>query len=287
MKPTRRDRREKRTVKSDYLEPLVQALGDATVLAGVRAEELAPVAYQLALYFGLRRDPATSAVLADLYERLLAERPLEERAELVEDLVTSVSGGASSVLALLPILQHERDAGLVRDAAMTFATRMAPTAGDVLTGPRMLRTLLDHTDSEAVRAGLVAALVAMGDSRVRPLLAGTWALLSDEAVAALVALPRTTATRLEVEWLLDGLEDAAPARFAAIAASLARLPGEGGGRILELERELPAGPGGDALTVLRDLAPASLAAELAPRLADLARRAAPGALDAVSAAFAG
>ncbi|MFM8559797.1 MAG: hypothetical protein ACKOC6_09405, partial [bacterium] len=62
-----------------------------------------------------------------------------------------------------------------------------------------------------------------------------------------------------------------PARFAAIAASLARLPGEGGGRILELERELPAGPGGDALTVLRDLA----------------RRAAPGALDAVSAAFAG
>ncbi|MFM8559604.1 MAG: hypothetical protein ACKOC6_08390, partial [bacterium] len=224
MKPTRRDRREKRTVKSDYLEPLVQALGDATVLAGVRAEELAPVAYQLALYFGLRRDPATSAVLADLYERLLAERPLEERAELVEDLVTSVSGGASSVLALLPILQHERDAGLVRDAAMTFATRMAPTAGDVLTGPRMLRTLLDHTDSEAVRAGLVAALVAMGDSRVRPLLAGTWALLSDEAVAALGAPPRPTATRLEVEWLLDGLEDAAPARFAAIAASLARRP---------------------------------------------------------------
>ena len=287
MKPSRRDRREKRALKSDYLEPLVTALGDATVLAGVRVEELQPIAYQLALYFGHRRDPATSAVLGEVYDRLLNEVEREARAELVDDLMTAIASGSTSVLALLPVLQRETEAELVRTAALVFATRMAPTAGDTLTGPRMVRTLLEHAEPDGVRAGLVGALLALGDARVVPLLEGAWRVLAPAAADALLALPRPMATRLEVEWLLSWLEDAEPARFTAVAASLARLAHESGGVIVEVEREIPAGPSGDALTLLREWTPRALAQELAPRFESLARRAAPGALDEVQRAFAG
>jgi hypothetical protein len=93
------------------------------------------------------------------------------------------------------------------------------------------------------------------------------------------------ATRLEVEWLLQGLEDAEPERFARIAGSLARLPQEGDGVILDLERELPAGKAGEALTVLREWSAASMGEALAEQFAGLERRAEPGAMAAVSAAF--
>lgn len=285
MKPTKRDRREKRVLPSDYLEPLVAALGDADTLAKVREEELLPVAYQLALYFGVRRDPATSAVLGDLYERLLTDVTVEERAGLIEDLAASIAGGATTVLALLPVLQRERDAALVRTAALVFAMRMAPTEGDVMTGPRMVRTLIEHAEPDGVRAGLAGALLALGDLRVKPLLDGLWAALPPAAIDALLALPRPMATRLEVEFLLAGLEDAEPVRFARIAESLVRLARESEGVILELERELPAGKSGEALTVLREFTPASLGETLSERFAGLERRAEPGAMAAVSAAF--
>ena len=115
------------SLPADYLEPLVRALADPNVLAGIRVAELQPVAFQLALYFGLRRDADTAAALGSVYERLVHEVPLAERAQLVEDLAAAVTGGASSVLALLPVLQREPDAGLVRDAAHVFATRMSAT----------------------------------------------------------------------------------------------------------------------------------------------------------------
>ncbi len=286
MKPSRRDRREKRALKSDYLEPLVQALGDPAVLAGMRVEELQPVTFQLALYFGHRRDPATSAVLGEVYDRLLAEVDRASRATLLDDLVAAIASGSTTVLALLPVLQRETDADLARTAALVFATRMAPTGGDVLTGPRMLRTLLEHAEPDGVRAGLVGALLALGDARVAPFLDGAWRLLSPEAADALLALPRGMATRLEVEWLLAWLEDAEPARFTAVAASLARLPQEGGGMIVEVERELPVGPNGDALALLREWTPQALAQELAERFASIARRAEGDAFDPVRGAFA-
>ena len=67
-----------------------------------------------------------------------------------------------------------------------------------------------------------------------PLLEGAWRVLAPAAADALLALPRPMATRLEVEWLLSWLEDAEPARFTAVAASLARLAHESGGVIVPM-----------------------------------------------------
>jgi hypothetical protein len=279
-----RSRPDPTSLPNDYLEPLVNALADPAVLAGIRPEELEPVTFQLALYFGVRRDPATSAALGGVYDRLVAEVPADAREVLVQDLATAITGGASSVLALLPALQRERDAGVARSAALAFATRME-AGEDGLAGPRAVRTLVDHADSDAVRAGLVGALLALGDPRVKPLIAGLWRALSPPARDALLALGRPLATRLETEWLLDWLEDAEPATFNAVAASLARLPAEGEGRVLELARELPATPAGAALTVAREWPAAALGASLTERFMSLARRAEPGAFDAVLVAW--
>lgn len=277
---------EAQRLPEDYLEPLVRALGDEAVLAGIRVEELQPVAFQLALYFGVRRDGDTAAALGAVYERLVRDVTLEARTLLVEDLVAAVAGGATSVLALLPVLQRETSAALVRSAALTFATRMHSSPEESLAGPRALRALLDHAEHDPARAGLVGALLALGDERMRPLLAGAWRALTPGAATALLALPRTHASRLEAEWLLDWLEDADPATFQSVAASLAALPVVGRGRVLELARRLPSGPEGDVLEVTRAWDPAELGGLLAERFRSLARRAEdPAALDAVLAAW--
>jgi hypothetical protein len=283
MSPRRAPARGK---SADYLQPLVAALADPGVLAGIRPAELQPVAFQLALYFGFRREPATASALAGVYERLHRDGTEDDRRTLVRELAAAVRREATSVLALLPVLQHERDAGLVREAAFTFATRMPEAAGETLSGPRAIRALLDHTESAGVRAGLVGALLAIGDRRVAPILDGTWRLLDATGRDALLALPRERATLLEVEWLLGWLEDADPAAFTAVAELLAALPAAGEGRIVDLERELPAL--GEAGTVHELCAWSTVEAgeRLAPRLRDLARRAAaPELLDGVRRAW--
>lgn len=284
-----RPRPDKTALPSDYLEPLVNALADPAVLAAIRVEELEPVTFQLALYFGVQRDPETAAVLGEVYERLVAEIAAEDRDVLVQDLATAITGGASSVLALLPALQRERDAGVARTAAMAFATCMeaGPDQGgqDGLAGPRSVRALVDHADSDVLRAGLVGGLLALGDTRVKPHLSGLWCALSAEARDALLALPRAHASRLEVDWLLDWLEDAEPAAFSAVAASLARLPADGGGRVLELEREFPAAAGSAGFVITREWPVAALGSSLTERFVSLSRRAEPGAFAEVLKAW--
>ncbi len=268
----KRPRPERPSIPADYLEPLVAALADPAVLAGIRVSELQTVAYQLALYFGVRRDAATSTALAGVYERLLRDGTLEARHTLVDELSAAVRGGATSVLALLPVLQRERDAAIVRAAALAFATNLPATPDDPVAGPRAVRALLDHAEEPGVQAGLVGALLALGDRRVGPLVAGTWRVLDAPAGEALLALPRTHATLLEAEWLLGWLEDVDPVRFDQVAEALAALPAAGEGRVLDLERELPVGEKGEVLTVLREWSAREAGAKFAPRFRDLARR---------------
>jgi hypothetical protein len=58
-----------------------------------------------------------------------------------------------------------------------------------------------------------------------------------------------------------------------VAETLARLPGEGGGQVLALEREFPAGEGGESLAVLADHEVAWHAERLTDALRALAARA--------------
>src|SRR5258708_33344460 len=98
----KRTRPARQTLSADYLEPLVRALGDPAVLAGIRVAELQPVAFQLALYFGVRRDADTAAALGGVYERLLRDVTLEARTQWLEDLAAAAGGGAPSVCPPLP-----------------------------------------------------------------------------------------------------------------------------------------------------------------------------------------
>ena len=76
-----------------------------------------------------------------------------------------------------------------------------------------------------------------------------------------------------MEWLFDWLEDADPTTFKAVAASLARLPKNAGGRVLELERELPVMAAEEALSVTRRWTTNELGEQLRARFESLERRA--------------
>src|SRR5262249_61232410 len=100
----------------DYLQPLVNALAAPATLAGIRSAELQPVAYQLALYFGVRRDPDTAAALGGVYERLGEDLTADGRGALVDGRAAPQRGGAAPGPPLLPVLQRATDATASRGA---------------------------------------------------------------------------------------------------------------------------------------------------------------------------
>ena len=228
-------------MSADYLQHLVEIGRDPARWEALDPDALLLIAFQQALYYGANHDADAGASLGALYGYLVGRVTVAERLELLERVGEAVQGGATSVLAMLPFLQRESEPHVAQMAAVSFASLMPLTDDDPMTGPRTLRTLFNHSEDEAVRIGLLAGLLALGDRRVAPLLPSAWASLSPEGQVALTQAPQPFVSALWVDFLVDALvaaPGASPAA-AALAARLQRLPNEGESRVLDLERKFP------------------------------------------------
>ncbi len=228
-------------MSADYLQHLVEIGRDPARWEALDPDALLLIAFQQALYYGANHDADAGASLGAMYGYLVGRVTVEERLELLERVGEAVHGGATSVLAMLPFLQRESDPHVAQMAAVSFASLMPLTDDDPMTGPRTLRTLFNHSEDEAVRIGLLAGLLALGDRRVAPLLPSAWASLSPEGQVTLTQAPQPFVSALWVEFLVDALV-AAPGASPAAAAVVARLkllPNEGEARVLDLERKFP------------------------------------------------
>lgn len=230
-----------RAPSADYLKHLVEIGRDPTRWEALDPDALLLIAFQQALYYGANHDADAGASLGALYGYLVGRVTVEERLELLERLAEAVQGGATSVLSMLPFLQHESEPQVAQMAAVSFASLMPLTEDDPMTGPRTLRTLFNHSEDEAVRIGLLAGLLALGDRRVAPLLPSAWASLSPEGQVALSQAPQPFVSALLVEFLVDALvaSSGADSAAVAVAARLTQLPSEGEARVLDLERKFP------------------------------------------------
>ncbi len=273
---------------ADYVRPLVERGAQPGAWDALDTDELLLVVFQLALYYGATREPEAGTSLATAYERLAVAAPAGERMELLERLAEAVRAGSTSVVALLPFVQREPDSTVVQAAATSFASLLPLTGDDPMTGPRTVRALIEHAEDEPVRVGLIAGLLALGDRRVLPLLRGAWRALTPEGRESLTRTGLPFATASVAEFWLDWLEDADPAESHLVADALARLPGQSGGRVLDLERRFPENAPGDApeIAVIGEWTTRAYAERMAPRLADLERRGlAPAALAEVRSAW--
>lgn len=228
-------------MSADYLQHLVEIGRDPARWEALDPDALLLIAFQQALYYGANHDAEAGASLGALYGYLVGRVTIEERLELLERVGEAVQGGATSVLAMLPFLQRESEPHVAQMAAVSFASLMPLTDDDPMTGPRTLRTLFNHSEDEAVRIGLLAGLLALGDRRVAPLLPSAWASLSPEGQVALTQAPQPFVSALWVEFLVDALVAAPGASDSAhaVAARLILLPKEGESRVLDLERKFP------------------------------------------------
>jgi len=260
-----------------WLRELVELGRDPARWAALDEDALLLIAFQQCLYYAHTQDAEAGAALADLYAELVRRVGETERIELLDRVVEAVEQGGTSVIALLPFLQHEPAPAAVAVAAVSLASLMPLAGGDELTGPRTLLRMAEHADDEGTRVGIASGLLQLGDRRTLPQARATWQLLSGEGRRRLVAT-RSASRPLfasTIEFWLDALEDADPATFAAVADLFARLPAEAEPkRVLDVERKFPANApdGRDEITIVHDWSLADYAQELAPRLHDLARR---------------
>lgn len=271
----------------DYLRQLADLGRDPEAWSRLDPHELLLLAFQQALYLGSGESEAGTG-LAGLYAELVARASVADRMELLDRVSEAVESSSTSVLALMPFLQHEPEAAIVQSAALAFAAHMPLADADPMTGPRTIAALVPHADDDAVRVGLIAGLLALGDRRVLPVLRGLWRHLAPAARETLTRQSLPFACASTVEFLLDWLEDADEEGFGVAAAMLARLPADGGGRVLDLKRRFPAHVDGDEseIEVVGEWTAADYGARIASRLADLERREnEPRVLPAVRAAW--
>ena len=272
---------------ADYLRQLAERGRDPQAWAGLDADELMLITFQQALYLGSGESEAGTG-LAGLYAEVVARVTAPQRLDLLERVAEAVASSSTTVLALMPFLQHEPDAGIVQTAALTFAAHMPLSGGDPMTGPRTVAALVPHADDDQVRVGLIAGLLALGDRRVLPELRGLWRHLEPAGREALTRQSLPFACASTVEFLLDWLEDADEEGFAVAAAMLAKLPADSGGRVLDLRRRFPAHVDSEEpeIEVVGEWSTPEFGARIAPRLRDLERREnEPRVLPAVRAAW--
>lgn len=156
----------------------------------------------------------TAVQVARAVERLHREHEIRE--------------GAGCTNGLLPFLLEDPDASVVATTAYELATLLPNEEDDPLSGPHYVRSLLEDVSGEEARAGIVAGLLYLGDERVRPLVAGTWARLGAEARTSLALLIQDARSldTLVVDFLLSWLEDEAREpdgpTFGVVAATTAR-----------------------------------------------------------------
>jgi hypothetical protein len=139
-----------------------------------------------------------------------------------------VRSGAGATLGLLPFVLEDPDPSVVSAAACELAILLPLDAGDPLTGPRHVASLVEQVRSDDARAGVIGGLLLLGDSSVEALVDGTWDRLGGEGRQTLALLIQGFhgLTALTVRFLLGWLEQEAErpesATFGIVAATMAR-----------------------------------------------------------------
>ena len=240
----------------------------------LEVQRLLDLTQHLALRYGATRDFDLIAPLQRLYGLLVERAPASQRLALLERIYGVAGRQSGWEGAFYPFIVAESDHAVISTASLYLALLTPLEDDDPLTGPRRLRSLAEKAADEQTRASILSGLLLLGDRRTLPLLEGAWELLGPRGSTRLAGAHSGVLYASVVEFLLGWLERAEGQTFGLVAAALARLPaGTGQGRVLDVERRLPAGPtGGPALRVLREWTLEEFGRELEPRLRELARR---------------
>ena len=260
-----------------WLQELSAIARDPSRWPALDEDSLLLIAFQQCLYFAHTRDPEAASALAELYPHVASRVGTAERLELLDRVTAAVEEGETPVLALLPFLQHELDPAAVALAATAFATLAPLDGGDELSGPRALVRMAELAEDDRTRAGLLGALLQLGDRRVLPLVREGWRALPPAARACLGSLraPSPLAFASVVEFWLEALADEDPAAADVAALALARVPAEADPpRVLDVHRKFPANAPDqrDEITIVADETLAQHAARIEPRLRELETR---------------
>jgi hypothetical protein len=82
--------------------------------------------------------------------------------------------GAGYTNGLLPFLVEDPDPSVVAAAACEMAILLPHEEGDPMSGPKYVASFLAELERDDARAGIVAGLLSLGDTRVDPFVARAW-----------------------------------------------------------------------------------------------------------------
>jgi len=199
------------------------------------------LAYSRILHYGYTNEVDQIPDVARLYNLVIARLPWQDRARLLHQVSFVLDSHEGQLAALVPFLHQDPDLPIVSTAALNLACLSPLADGDALTGPRRLQTLATAAEDERRKVGLLLGLLAVGDSRVLPVLGRPWEELGLEGVGLLTGWRVVAVNKMIVEFFLGWLDAVDPAEFALPAAALSRMPGSAQvPKVFDTQRRLPA-----------------------------------------------
>lgn len=244
-------------------------------------EELRQATYLGLMHYGATNDPAEVPRLVPLYNAVVRRSTLDERLALLEHVTEAVERRAASGNALMPFLIVDPEHRIVSTAALNLAV-LTP-GDDPLAGPReVLRIAVEDVMDvqQDTRTSILAGLILLGDRRVMGLLGRCWELVDAPHRHALAKAKSgfvyAAVVDFYLDWLDACLESGDEGLFGNVAAQLATMPMQpaSGGRVIEIERIMPAWDAPDGIPVrhLQSWSFADYARLIEPRLRDLLAR---------------
>lgn len=234
------------------------------------------LAYSRILHYGYTNEAEQIPDVAGLYDMVIARLPWRDRARLLHQVSFVLDSHEGQLAALVPFLHQDPDVPIVSTAALNLACLSPLADGDALTGPKRVRALAMAAEDERRRVGLLLGLLAVGDSRVLPVLGRPWEELGPEGLGLLTGWRVVAVNTVLVEFFLGWLDAVEPDGFALPAAALARMPGSAQvPKVFDTQRTLPATLHQDRnpVTVRREWSVARFARiTLGPRLRAIAAR---------------
>jgi hypothetical protein len=191
----------------------------------VDPEVLCQFAYTEILRYEITGDEALVPDLMALYHTVARRASPEQRQRLKDHVSEFLEQARGTGNALLPFIYCDPSFGIVSSAALDLAVLMPLVDDDPLTGPKYLRHMAEElTYDQDQRVGLLAGLLALGDSRTLPILHGCWELLDLEHQQQLARTRReqvfASVITVFLDWLDACIESGDDGPFGTIAALL-------------------------------------------------------------------
>jgi hypothetical protein len=231
------------TQTDERVEKAFNLVRNPALWPGTTTDQLVDILYSVSEWLGSNFTEELFEEFRPFYWHIAERTTIEQRLEVLVELVDGVERFEVGTASLLPFLCADEETSVISTAALHLALLLPLRDGDPLTGPKYIVSGLDSCDTENSLVGNLQGVLLLGDRRILPLLDRCWERLGREGRRLLAHSWSGFVYASTIDFLLGWLEVTDDERdYGSIAAALVLCTArqKNSPFVLDVERKFPA-----------------------------------------------